>query len=1133
MGAEEGGVARGASGPDSLSATRAEELDRACDRFEAEWRAGLRPRIEDHLEGIAEPLRSTWLAELIAVELDRRRRLGERPDRTEYHNRFPGHADAVTAAFGPATGRARTRPATPRPTDPAAGLLLGLLAFQNHFVDRPVLLAALDAWVADKARPLGRILLERGALDAATHALLEALAEKHLEAHGGDAEESLAALSSIGSLREDLARIGDAEVQASLMHLTATSAQGGSAERTATLGESTSGGGRFRVLRPHARGGLGEVFVARDTELNREVAIKEIQDRFADDARHRARFEFEAEITGGLEHPGIVPVYGLGHTPDGRPFYAMRFIRGDSLKDAISRFHEAEKDPGRDPGQSTLELRNLLGRFIDVCDAVAYAHSRGVLHRDLKPGNIMLGKYGETLVVDWGLARAIDVAEPERSVQRSELPLKPASGSAAERTQSGSEVGTPAYMSPEQAWGRLDQLGPWSDVYCLGATLYHLLTGHSPYAGEHVGEIIQRVQTGKVPRPRSINPRLAPALEAICLKAMALRPYDRYGSPLELAGDLTKWLADEPVSAYREPIMARLRRSARRHRTLVATSTAVVLVAMGFSGAVWEWNRRGRAAQHERIASQIQEILDQANRQAGIAASSNSVAAWDLALSTARRAEDLVMSQGGGDSLMGRVKSMIGSFALQREASEKLTRLIGDLEEARSKLGPGLGVDPSVMMNDPAWWRHWSRRGQDPAGFYEAFHRFGLPVTSRPTEEVAEQLRSTTLSSTVAAALDDWASIESNRPLRERLLEIARILDKDATRTAVREAISRDDAESLSRLARGLDVTKQPPSMLAYVGLSLLRLQRAESAVDLLRRSQLHYPGDFWIQYRLGEAFGCLQPPRQDLAARCFAAAMALRPGNTSAYTRLGYSLLKQDHDPLGSKELLRRAIALRPTDGEAHRFLADLCQELGDYREALHHTLEANKYTGMIVETWGFGGDSKLEDRLKDVLSKVSEPSREEVLAMADLCKRKRLNRLSSDLYGKALAELKRQGRQPDPEVLFGAACASTLASRSQGGATAVAPTDEERRLYRRRALDWLEEGLAATSRIIEDGRTPIDGSIVRSLRDLQEAPDLSDLRDETELTRLSPAERTAARSFWERVATVLSRVEAADGAR
>ena len=139
--------------------------------------------------------------------------------------------------------------------------------------------------------------------------------------------------------------------------------------------------------------------VAQDTELSREVALKEIQSRFADDQNSRSRFVLEAEVTGGLEHPGIVPVYGLGQYKDGRPYYAMRFIRGDSLKEAADRFHKTE---WKDDSERTLELRKLLGRFVDVCNAIEYAHSRGVLHRDLKPGNIMLGKYGETLVVDWG-----------------------------------------------------------------------------------------------------------------------------------------------------------------------------------------------------------------------------------------------------------------------------------------------------------------------------------------------------------------------------------------------------------------------------------------------------------------------------------------------------------------------------------------------------------------------------------------------------------------------------------------------------------------------------------------------------------------------------------------------------------
>src|SRR5262249_37327604 len=159
----------------------------------------------------------------------------------------------------------------------------------------------------------------------------------------------------------------------------------------------------FRALRPHARGGLGAVFVALDEELHREVALKEILERHADDPVGRARFLAEAEITGNLEHPGIVPVYGLGTYANGRPYYAMRFIRGDSLKEAVERFH-GDEATRREPGRRSLGLRQLLRRFLDVCNAIEYAHVRGVLHRDIKPGNIIVGRHGETLVVDWGLA---------------------------------------------------------------------------------------------------------------------------------------------------------------------------------------------------------------------------------------------------------------------------------------------------------------------------------------------------------------------------------------------------------------------------------------------------------------------------------------------------------------------------------------------------------------------------------------------------------------------------------------------------------------------------------------------------------------------------------------------------------
>jgi eukaryotic-like serine/threonine-protein kinase len=450
-------------------------------------------------------------------------------------------------------------------------LLFGLLALQNGLIEQDQLIAAFRAWSRNKVRPIADLLVERGGLDSDDRAAVEALVGRHLTKHGGSAEQSLAAINVVRSIRASLARVPDTDVEASLVHLGHGSTQAAEdADRTASyaVGTATSDGQRFRVLRPHAQGGLGAVFVALDSELNREVALKQILDRHADDETSRKRFLLEAEITGGLEHPGIVPVYGLGSYCDGRPYYAMRFIRGDSLKGAIERF-QAHPAGARD-----LELRKLLRRFVDVCNAVDYAHSRGVLHRDIKPGNIIVGKYGETLVVDWGLAKV--TGRSDSSAEERTLIPKSASGSA--ETLPGSALGTPAYMSPEQARGELDRLGPCSDVYSLGATLYCLLTGKPPVDGDDIGAILRSVQRGEFRAPRQLDPSIDRALEAICKKAMALQPDDRYASPKVLADDLERWMADEPVTAWHEPLSRRGRRWARRNRTAV-TAALVALVA--------------------------------------------------------------------------------------------------------------------------------------------------------------------------------------------------------------------------------------------------------------------------------------------------------------------------------------------------------------------------------------------------------------------------------------------------------------------------------------------------------------------------------------------------------------------------
>lgn len=457
-------------------------------------------------------------------------------------------------------------------------LLFGIIAFQIDFISREALIKAMSDWLLDKSKSLGEILVANEQLSVRNCDLLEQMVEAHIEAHQGAPEKSLATLSSVNTIRADLEILGNSELTLSLKHLpeqTPSPAENPTliySTRNKKVGEQSSLNARFQIIRPHAEGGLGKVSLALDCELKREVAVKEIKDHFAADEAARARFTLEAEITGGLEHPGIVPVYGLGHKSDGQPFYAMRFIKGDSLKDACSKYHATKAN--RFASENTLELRKLLGRFIDVCNAIAYAHSRGVLHRDLKPGNIMLGKYGETLVVDWGLAKTIGRGEIYKNIDEQTLNLR--SGASTPATQMGSAIGTPHFMSPEQAAGKLDELGPASDVYSLGATLYYLLTNRVPFKQLDTEAILNKVQLGEFEKPREVDPSVPPQLEAICLKAMALNPGNRYSTPNELAADIERWLADEPVSVLSDPWTVRLNRWQRKHPKLVSTITATL-----------------------------------------------------------------------------------------------------------------------------------------------------------------------------------------------------------------------------------------------------------------------------------------------------------------------------------------------------------------------------------------------------------------------------------------------------------------------------------------------------------------------------------------------------------------------------
>ncbi len=514
--------------------------------------------------------------------------------------------------------------------------------------------------------PLSEPVLEKAELSVAQRTILDAATQELLARYDGDVCRCLESLGAFPQLRHELegcrtvsAVSGYPTLAAAQLHSSDDSrspdhaqssaslayddtiVRGGSSIRVdpnvvqisdedRRLGTISSMSARFHVMRPHAEGGIGRVSLAFDSELQREVVLKQIKPERADDAESRARFLIEAEVTGCLEHPGIVPVYGLGLDGQGRPYYAMRFVRGTSFEEAIRRFHAAEANARRDSDARTLELRYLLARFVDVCQTVAYAHSRGVLHRDLKPANVLLGQFNESLVVDWGLAKVLtrvtglDGNGPEED--RSSTPAPPAEnkvGSAVKHnrqgatelvesdhgsrplagessgaeplglssstdTAAGIAFGTPAFMSPEQTEGKADQVGPASDVYSLGAMLYTLLCGKAPfdYVWCDVTGLINRVRRGEFATPRKVNARVSRALEAVCLKAMALRPADRYTSAAALSSDIEQWLADGPVSAYREPVPARLARWGRHHKPIVAAASVLLIAAVAASR--WE-----------------------------------------------------------------------------------------------------------------------------------------------------------------------------------------------------------------------------------------------------------------------------------------------------------------------------------------------------------------------------------------------------------------------------------------------------------------------------------------------------------------------------------------------------------------
>jgi eukaryotic-like serine/threonine-protein kinase len=337
-------------------------------------------------------------------------------------------------------------------------------------------------------------------------------------------------------------------------------------------------GAPYRILRTLGSGGMATVYLAEDAKLFRPVALK-VMDVSAASKEMALRMQSEARIIARLEHPGIVPIHDVGTLPDGRVFYAMKYVQGDNL----TRF-----------SQETGSVAERLRVFLKVCEAVAFAHSHGVIHRDLKPANIMVGAYGEVLVMDWGVAKILPNADegnaksPEPRSQGQEgkeagddtsmqLSSKASPGPLV-KTLSGTVLGTPFYMAPEQALGQTSSHNQLTDVYSLGAILYFLLTHHHPHQGASMNQIRESFLRKELLRPRDVVPDIPRPLDAVCAKSMAIDPQNRYSKVQDLKADIERYLSDLPVSVYKENVIEKAGRWSNRYRFVILLLLAYMFV---------------------------------------------------------------------------------------------------------------------------------------------------------------------------------------------------------------------------------------------------------------------------------------------------------------------------------------------------------------------------------------------------------------------------------------------------------------------------------------------------------------------------------------------------------------------------
>jgi serine/threonine protein kinase/Tfp pilus assembly protein PilF len=745
--------------------------------------------------------------------------------------------------------------------------------------------------------------------------------------------------------------------------------------------------GDFRIVREVGRGGMGVVYEAVQLSLSRRVALKVLPFTGMLDPKQLQRFKNEAQAAALLQHQHIVPVHFVG-CERGVHFYAMQYIDGQTLAQLIAQLRRsAEPEPipapaGEPPsadapagaadrpvpplplageptspygpgpvlpgpvgpapdtvpqaGLATERSHRTAGYFkmvarlgIQAAEALHHAHEMGVIHRDVKPGNLLVDGRGSLWVTDFGLAHM----QTEASL-----------------TLSGDLVGTVRYMSPEQALANRVLIDHRTDVYSLGATLYELLTLRPAFRGNDRHELLRQIAFDEPAPPRRFNKAIPAELETVVLKALEKRPEDRYANAHELAEDLQRFLKDEPVRAKRPSLMQRARRWMRRHRALVGAAAAALLAALLVLAAGLGWVVRDRVARQRDAETKVREALEAA------APGLRHGNPYDPPLVAAvQRAEAQLSTGVVGKELQGRVQQL-------RQDHDMLAKL----ERARLKY--------TVMTKGG---------GDDYPGadqlYVLAFKGYGLDVTCLNSEEATRRLRKSAIRIQLVTALDDWTSVRNklHPGAGSFLTALAGLADDNPWRQRLRKAERSGARRALEELATERGAQNQPPANVVLLSRALRHARRWRAAEHLLRAAQQVQPTDFLINFELALTLEDKKPPDYGDAIRFYQAALTVRPKSLGVYNNLGNALTHQGKF-MEAVAAFHRAIDLAPDEPLPHYNLAVELANKGRLDEAIPEYRRASRVKeGFWRANYNLGRALARKGRLDEAITEFQEAAR------------------------------------------------------------------------------------------------------------------------------------------------------------